>query len=366
MGGGPGAALGPPRPLQGPRTASFRFPEESVGVLLCYSIEKKGGYVVVPNLLSARDDPGASVVAIQRMDAGRATVLTSGPASAAPPGAPPAFPKRFEVRRDMSAITVWGDRRGLLKIGDTTYRGGYVGFLFSRPTDVRVEGVVDEKFHRQKLGEVEDARFRKWQAEAWRRDEVLPAWTRARPEAPPTPPPPALPDDRDERKLSPAEAAALVSRCLDGDAEAAARLLSAASAQPGTTRLYLSAVAILAAGRLKEAEAGLTAVVASAPAFAPARAIRGLVRLNLRRIEEARADLLEARRLAPGLETAHVGLLRLAILEGDLEAASRTLDEAEAAGAGGGRLGEFRGLVQRARRVRCGRSRTRRRRSTFS
>ncbi|MCU0726068.1 MAG: DUF1570 domain-containing protein [Planctomycetes bacterium] len=331
-------------------TVSFEFPAGATGVLLCYSIEKSGGYVVRPNHVVTKGRLKASVLAIQRLDDGEATLLATETPYAPSPADPPVYPKRFEVRRDSNAVTAWGDRKGLAKVIDARYRGGYVGFIGARPTDVRVEGVVEEKFHRQRAGEWDETRFRKWQAESWKPAEVIPAWARDRAPVTAAPPVPLLPSDGDTARGDLREIERLVERVLDGDEPAGERLAALAGRQPPLTSLYLISLVALAAGCAHEAEVGLTSLLSAEPGFARGRALRGFARLHLRRIPEARADFDEAIRLAPGLELAFHGRVQLALLEGDLDAAAATLDAATAAGLRTPSVVECRTMVQRARR----------------
>jgi hypothetical protein len=336
--------------FEGRVTVSFRFPSESLGVLLCYSLEKSGGYVVVPNRPGwDRRAESTAVLSIERLDDGRRTLLAAEAPYAPSAAERPIFPKRFEVRRDLNAVTAWGDRKMLAKATDSRYRGGYVGFLGARPKDVRIEGVVEEKFHRQRAGEWDDARFREWQAKEWKPAEVLPPWTREHAPTGAAPTAPLLPSDADLTRADPREIAALAERVLSGDAGARRRLLIIAVDQPLRTRVFLAALAGLAAGYTREADEGFSNVLKVEPDHAMARALRGFARLHLRRIDEARADFDEAIRLAPGLPLAHRGRMELALLEGDLDGAAAAVGGA-GAGLGAAPLEELRTLVQRARR----------------
>ncbi len=337
--------------FEGRVSVSFDFPAEPLAVLLCYSLEKSGGYVVVPTR-PGRDPRGetTAVLSIERLDDGRSTLLAAETPYAPSADERPIYPDRFEVRRDTGAVTVWGDRKGLAKVTDSRYRGGYVGFLHACPKDVRVEGVVDEKFHRQFAGERDGDRFRKWQAEEWKPAEVLPPWARERPAASGAPSAPLLPADHDPARADPRVVEALAERVLAGDVEAIRRLSALALDQPPRTSAFLSALLCLGAGYAREADGGFSAVLAAEPGHAVALTLRGFARLHLRRIEEARADFDEAIRLAPGLPLAHRGRVEIALLSGDLDGAAGCLAGAADSGLGAAPLAELRTLVQRARR----------------
>ena len=69
------------------------------------------------------------------------------------------------------------------------------------------------------------------------------------------------------------------------------------------------------------------------PSYAPALWRRGLLLLELGRLDEAESNFLEARRVAPRAAAAHSGLARVALQRGDAEEAVRILEALLADGA---------------------------------
>jgi len=104
---------------------------------------------------------------------------------------------------------------------------------------------------------------------------------------------------------------------------------AAAVAQADARRLYESAVADRLAGRPAEAALKLEQVLAMRPGDVDARLNLGLALLALGRLGEAEAELLAVTRQTPDYTDAWIGLARVEQRRGDLEAARRLAAEAE-------------------------------------
>ncbi|MBW8302528.1 MAG: tetratricopeptide repeat protein [Brevundimonas sp.] len=104
---------------------------------------------------------------------------------------------------------------------------------------------------------------------------------------------------------------------------------AAAVAQADPRRLYESAVADRLAGRPEDAVPKLEQVLAMRPDDVDARLNLGLALLALGRLEEAEAELLTVTRQTPAYTDAWIGLARVEQRRGDLEAARRLATEAE-------------------------------------
>ncbi len=104
---------------------------------------------------------------------------------------------------------------------------------------------------------------------------------------------------------------------------------AAAVAQEDPRRLYESAVAVRLAGRPEDAVPKLEQVLAMRPDDVDARLNLGLALLALGRLGEAEAELLTVTRQTPAYTDAWIGLARVEQRRGDLEAARRLATEAE-------------------------------------
>ncbi|MEN8151477.1 MAG: DUF1570 domain-containing protein [Planctomycetota bacterium] len=313
-------------------------------VILCFDIEKEGGYALLPGRHAGGKPVAGSVpTTIARMEDGKVEPLFQRYVKGSD--------TRHKFVRDSSSIRLFRGRKQIAKAIDRHFSGGYIAVGEKWPEKVTISGRLDEGYWRKLAGEHEARAFATWQKDSWDPAKAIPAWVR-KPGATSAPKPAAkratLPPDAtpcDTRQVSD-----LIDRSMNGDRAAVRDLAKIARMQPGTSRAYLEGVCAVGAGRFAASETQLAAVVAAEAGFAPARALLGLVRMILRRMEEAAADLTAARDADPALGWAWFGLVQLAIYDGDLDRASKLLDGAQAAGAKSPFLDGLPEVVHRSKR----------------
>jgi len=319
-----------------------RIGDDPLLVLLCYDVEKQGGYLVTPGASwSTTTHMYKLPRIILRLDSGKKKKLF--------------HETRYfsdctdhKVVRDSTSIKLYQNGKLVAQAKDRTYRGGYVGIGSAWPDRFKITGRIDPDWWKKRLREHEDRAFREWQKKEWDPAKEIPAWVCRPATAAAGTRDLALPFDA--RDVDSKELADLIDRALHDEAEAIRLLSIEWKRQTGRTRRLLGAVIAIGAGKYRIAEKALDGLLAEMPKYAPALALRGLVRLWLRRSGEAKADFAAALAKDPALGWAHSGLVILAIRDGDLERADTALRAAEAAGATGGWLDEFPDIVHRARR----------------
>jgi len=307
-------------------------PKRPPYLYLCWSIEEKGGYIVCPGI-----PPSSRVGRSGKLESGRRylpriiakvvrgrhkVLLTQMPEDRYPP---------FTVRRETTKITIAKKHRTIASAKDHEFRGGYIGFMNFAAKDVSIRGVLDKTYYQQIASQHENTAFRKWLAEEYDRNEVLPAWTRNQ----------VVTVAKDHDAMLPADAGPGVAKAIEGplrkvlverDEQALKKLALAAKRVGPDTRTYLKAVAHFSRDELAKSRAALDDLLARQPEFAPGLALRGFVHLWLRNLELARKDTEAALAMDPLVRIAHRATIGIAYYEGDLERAGALLAEVERRG----------------------------------
>ncbi|MHC4473698.1 MAG: tetratricopeptide repeat protein, partial [Planctomycetota bacterium] len=306
-------------------------PSTTGRMLLCYDLEKEGGYLVqLPGFVVRLDSAGEEVIGRPNQ---RALRKAKGD---------------YKISRDSYSIKVHKGGVQITRASDKTYKGGYLAFL-GRFQGLVIEGRLDKDFYHQLAGSREDKAFREWQEKSYKREELLPEWLRKGVVTSAGPALAELPSDATKGLAE--DVGEHLEKALEGEEKSAKALRRFAKSQFGEkTRIYLEAVAVIGDGEIREGEEKLTEVLEKEPGFGPALALRGLVRISLRKLDDARTDLAAARKASPKLHWTYIGLVRIAIYEGDLDAASRAVVESQKAGAHSPDMERLGKLVHRARR----------------
>jgi Flp pilus assembly protein TadD len=290
-------------------------------VYFCFDSQDRSGYVVVPG---AQWEAVKARRSVFRVDGGRLALLESSEDVGPSPG-------KYKVIRDSSSIRLYQGRKMVLKAKDKKYESGMLGFAALFPRVARISGKLDRDFYQRMSGQLRDRAFREWEARAYSREKVLPAWTLGEVATTDAPTLASLPADA--KGLDPIEAGRTIDRVLHGDAAAAAELRRLASRQTGHTSAWLRAILAMASGRMTVAQEDLDRLTEGAPTFGPAYALRGMILIGLRRMEQARADFKVALEHDAGISLAYLGQVLLAIYEGDLGTATGAIERAREAGA---------------------------------
>lgn len=316
------------------RTVVYRNHEpEPLFLGLCYDMRKSGGYVVYPG------DAIAVPTAVCRVDEEGSVVLGEADAVSSCTD--------IEVVRRGTQIRVIRKGRTRVSVKDSTYRKGYVSFGNLLPDNLTIEGRLERAHLQEILATYEARQFEKWKRESWNPRAVLPEWAAREPVAS------AVEALRLPSKCEvedPGELAELIDNCVNGDGSGVEDLEGRAGGMEGAGTRYLKAIVQYAKGSLKGALAELGALLAEKPGFAPALALRGMIRFDLRRFEEARADFVRARELAPDFTWPYLGLVYLAVRDNDYDGARSILEEGRKAGASSSLMDLFTKAIQRARR----------------
>ncbi len=230
---------------------------------------------------------------------------------------------------------------------DSKYSRGLVAVSGVRIWDIEVRGTVEETHLRALVASYYEKRFREWLDKSWNRDAVIPAWTRGAspgrspaahsllPGDAPTPPPPGMADAMEEwRKGEYGEFLARTDSLRD---------------LPSRTAVFIGALRDMALGRNARAKEALDRLLEEEPDCSGALLHRGIIRLHLRDLEGAAADLEGARSGAASMPSLYLALATLALQEGDLERAHAHLGDAKVAGAWTPSLERLARWVQRSR-----------------
>ncbi len=315
-----------------------------VRAILCWSVERTGGYMVV----SPYDDG-------DRLGSDGVIYRYDGPAPVPLSRLHCPYKKstrsiRIARKGKILRCVIEGEGGDRNYTEDATYAGGYVGLRVKFPfagldsTSVRIRGKLDEAFYKQELAGFDDRAYRAWEAEAYRREEVLPAWALE----------PRKRVTSDEvAVVAPSDCPAEVREALRPMIERLDRgEVVAFERPPGplpeATARYVDALDALVRGSWLEASGHLTALIEFEPAFARALVLRALSRYALRDVEGARIDLATASEHASRVPLYHLLLTRLAVLDGDLEGAKSALDAAVRIGIDAEPLEELGRIVHRA------------------
>jgi len=314
-------------------------------VFICYDLEKRGGYVILPGYYertatgSLSADPGVRKIA--------KTGETDLPLqSGGLPGSYGGY-SRLKVTRTMSDIVVSVGGTTVAKASDRTYTSGYLGVRSDRVADVSIKGRLDRTYYRKLVAERFATQFAAWTDKSYDRERELPAWVRESVVAAPDMTLSELPSDASPLERS--ELTGMVESAWDGDEVAAIEAADRALVAPPRTALYLRGVAALSLGSEKSASDALDELVVAEPEFVPARMFRGIALFHLRRIDEAKADLAWTLERHPRAAPALVNSAMIAIYEQDWGRADAILAKVDQLGVSGEDVEEVRDWVHRAR-----------------
>ena len=314
--------------------------------VLCFDAEKGTGYRLYPGMFyedygdksTYSDDP-----TILRLDpGGEEKKLEWRPAIRHR-----SVQFRCRAARKSSTVSISVGPEVRVSAKDVKYLRGIVGVVGQRVWEVEVKGTVEETHLRALVAAHLDKGFRAWLKESWNRETEIPSWARSVAPAATAVAKPLLPSDAPD-PLPPGLADAL-ERWRQGGAEAAVGLAESFPALPPRTSAYLEALGEIAFRRYGSAEAALDAILKSEPDCAAALLHRGIIRLHLRDLEGATADLALVKAAAASMPSLHLALTQLAIHEGDLDRAHGHIGDAKVSGAWSSTLELFAGWVQRSR-----------------
>ena len=212
-------------------------------------------------------------------------------------------------------------------------KGGIVALKGATRGSLRLQGAVQQTQIHALTAAHYERRFREWSAKSWDRESMIPAWARKAPAAAAsaTAVQPALPFDGPEK--APTEVLMALGLLEAGDDYAFLKTLPSPDGFRAASRHFLEGLAAMARGRLADADRLLGGAVERDPAFAPALVWRGLVRMRLRDLAGARADLEKARSLAGEHALLPFALAQAHVLTGDLDGAVTVLHQARDRGA---------------------------------
>jgi tetratricopeptide (TPR) repeat protein len=312
----------------------------------CFDVEKGTGYQLYPGFYYETIG-GKSFYSddskIVRLDGGSEKVL------AAKPKVSFGYLINMDCRmtRRGASFSVQVDGKTRVAASDGKYVRGVVGVSAARVHSLVVRGTVEETHFRSLVGAHYEREYREWIEDDWDRDEVIPAWARRGPAPAGKAAPPLLPGD----------APAPLPEALAGAMEAWRRgsvpeflaLAGTLEGLPPRTAAYLAALRDLAFGRAAAARAGFDGLLEQEPGFHGALLHRGILRLRLRDLEGAAADLEASKAGAAAMPSLYQSLADLAMLDGDIERAHAVLGDAKVAGALTPRLEKMAAWVQRCR-----------------
>jgi tetratricopeptide (TPR) repeat protein len=313
-------------------------------VFLCYDIEKRGGYVILPGYYET-----TATGSLQATPELRKIVMTGETPIRTSAGSWGSYGvgSRFKAVRSSSDIVATVGGTVVARASDRSYTNGYLGVRTDRLWDVSIKGRLDKVWYRKTVAERYATQFAEWGEKTYDREKELPAWVRESVVAPPDMTLSELPSDVSARESS--ELRSLVEAALDGDEEDALECAQAALDAPPLAALYLTGVANLALGSEQAACDALDKLVAAEPDFVPGRMFRGIALFHLRRLPEAKADLAWALERRPRAEPALVIAAMLAIYEQDWDRAEAMLAKADSLGVSGEDVDEVRDWVHRSR-----------------
>jgi Flp pilus assembly protein TadD len=324
-------------------------PDAWATLYLCWDPEKRGGYAVQPVVSKDKFLPSTWSPRILRLSAD----AMSGETQLAESGVLNSGPLAYDVRRDVSGqISVKSLDKMLVHANDPTYQSGYVGFNGDGLRRITIKGRVERACFAKLVAQQLAESFKAWQRTSWSREREIPAWARgaAVPAAIPVSAEAALPSDAPAAAR--ARLAGLVAALAAGDAARAESCLAADDGVrdlPERTGLYVRALALLATGETDDAVGLLDRLLRLEPSFTPARARRGVALLRLRRVDEARADLVAAHAASPLDAAVCAARADVALLDDDVDTAYVTLTRASEAGVRGEYFSELLAWVQRAK-----------------
>ncbi|MEN8149521.1 MAG: DUF1570 domain-containing protein [Planctomycetota bacterium] len=317
-------------------------PVGQLSFLFCFDPAEGSGYfaglgVNFQNETHRWSNPGV----LSRLDAGENTVLQQ------PTGIGDYRIHHIRLVRKRKKITLDTGRFSRMgkpivwEVEDSKHREGRFLFLHVRPQSIRIKGALTKECVNDLRADSESQAFLRWLRRGWNRSANLPEWMLKE----------LAERSRTFVALIPSGAAhedaeelgRLVTEALFGDEEVIEELEKRSEHIHGVAKNYIACVLAVANGDYESVDGELTRL----SEFAPALALRGVIRLIRGKAEEARADLAAAREKEPRCMLAWYGLVQMAIGEGDLAKARRLIDAAEKAGVRSRRLTELSGLVYR-------------------
>jgi Flp pilus assembly protein TadD len=323
----------------------FNTGNRVAAVFVCYDLEKRGGYLVLPGYQGETSTTRwVAPAAIRKLGRTGETDLKIRSSGAADYGSG----LRLKIVRSGSDLSASVGPALVAKASDSTYTTGYLAFNADRATSITIKGRIDRHAYRKMIAERFGAQFATWESSVYTREKEIPEWARESALAAPDVTLTELPAD-----APPAELHALtdmVQLAAAGDVEEGLHLRVAAADAPPRTSLYLRGVGEMALGGFKAAEEALDRLVDEEPQFVAARMFRGIARFHLRRTAEARADLDWVLARRPRASDAVVYSALMAMFEQDFDRAEMLLGKADEAGVTGDDVEEIRDWVNRARR----------------
>ncbi len=316
-----------------------------LSVLVCYDIERDGGYVVSPGI--ERSSGYMSMAStIRRVSGEDMKELGSKP--------PPRGYKSeggFVVVRSGASLTLKAGGKTLAKGSDGRFKSGYIAFVGALKSvrNVRLKGKVDKHHLRTMVGEFLGDALAEWEDQSWDRTQELPAWLLDGPAEHQHPS--LLQWPRDLPRHGRPALNGVLGKFLNGDELGfVASLRTLPSPLPTLTSHYLAGLAAAAMRQYRKAETNLTRVIDEDPEFGPARIFRGLARFSRRDHDGAREDLEAALKTSPEYPQVHSGLALLRLFAHDVDGAQQILVDATAQGIRDESLDVLRAWVHRARR----------------
>jgi hypothetical protein len=314
------------------------------GFVVCYDIEKRGGYIVTTG---CNQTEGTMVYSapptVAKLLGGKSTPLKNSAKACDYP-----WNAVVTITRTGGDLTAKVGNAAVVRTNDTTFTTGYFGMRADDVSSVTVHARVDKHAYRKMIAERFAKQFAEWE-KCYDRNAELPAWAR---EAPVAGAPDMTLDDL------PADASPdlrrdyvdALERAAGGDVESVRALRTLAAEAPANTARYLDAVADLTAGRTKAASDALDLLADAEPEFVPARLFRGLARYAMRRVDEAKADLAWVITNRPRSALAHVVTAEIAMYEQDIDTAAAVVERAAAMGVGSPEIARVRDWVHRVKK----------------
>ncbi len=328
--------------FEGSFTLGFSGSQKRIfGVLICYDVEKKGGYVMTS---------GSAIEGYQTMRSEFVRVGETGDRKTLATKTPPTTSLsrvEFVVQRQGGAFTVKRNGKSLLKARDSKYSSGYFAAL-GGISEISLKARVDRHWMRGRVGDLLAANYAEWTKTKWKRDKDLPGWLARGPAAfqnePLTQWPSDLPLGR-RKELNRA-----LNFYLDEKPLEFLVAVATLGKLPKRTRLWINGLGQLTATTYKAAEKSFSTLLELEPEFRPALVFRGMARRGLRDREGALADFKAAEDGASQYPHLYAGRAFIYLFDHDVDAAYATLAEATAKGIVGPVIDDLRGWVHRARR----------------
>jgi tetratricopeptide (TPR) repeat protein len=328
--------------------ASIRFVDSAntlAYVVLCWDLEKRGGYTLCPGYWMESAGRRLSAEATIKKIGPKGLVELANSASSGYIDAPYGT-GQLAVSRTGSDIVAKVGGKAVVRATDPTYANGYVG-VSGRVERLVVKGRLEKHAFRKLAAERHAKRFAEWLEKSWDREKEIPQWAREAAAAPPDVTLLELPADAPSEGR--AELVSLVESAAENDLVAALRATLESGSQPPDTALYLLGLGKLAVGAYKEAEEAFAKLAEAEPEFVPARLFLGAARFHLRRIEAAKRDLAWTLERRPKATRAIVLSALLSLFEQDFAAADAAFAKAAELGVWNEDVDQARDWIHRAK-----------------